>query len=157
MQWGGFSVERTGSCFCVVASVSLRGGHLVYLRSRFADRKTQKGVKRLRAKAGGPESGGASVAGIYTPRRRGRSRAIFFQPQPRATPAASVSLPSSPPSPSAPFCPQSSTTAIVVPSRSRHRRLYTERWTNNNKYIFPGRVANPVRGGTSMRARTGIA
>lgn len=34
---------------------------------------------------------------------------------------------------------------------------YTERWTNNNKYIFPSGVANPVRGGTSMRARTGIA
>jgi len=34
--------------FRVGASVSLRGGHPVYLRVRFADRKTQKGVKRLR-------------------------------------------------------------------------------------------------------------
>lgn len=129
-----------------MASVSLRGGHLVYLRARFADRKTQKEVKRLRESERTGERG-ASVAGIYTPRRRGRPRAIFFQPQPRATPAASISLPS----------PQSSTTALSSFRLARATAGYTERWTNNNKYIFPGRVANPVRGGTSMRARTGIA
>lgn len=36
-------------------------------------------------------SGGASVAGIYTPRRRGHPRAIFFQPQPRAKPRGPLS------------------------------------------------------------------
>lgn len=114
-------------------------------------------------RTGEERAGGASVAGIYTPRRRGRPRAIFFQPQPRATPAASVSLPFPPPPfiHLSPFCPSpkfhNGSRRPVSLAPPPPVRLYTERWTNNNKYIFPGRVANPVRGGTSMRARTGIA
>lgn len=55
------------------------------------------------------------------------------------------------------FLPQTSTMVLSSSRLARATAGYTERWTNNNKYIFPGRVANPVRGGTSMRARTGIA